>query len=396
VTPPPSVRVVWVYALACLILAGRAAAGTETAAATSPAPATEVQITVVGRPADLRWARSLLGTNRPGTADVRWVQSERFDVRELFEGAAEARANVLSCWLDLTRPRRGRLYFAAPSGQRFLLRDVELSGQKTEVDRASLAEVLELSVAALLENERQGMTRADAESWLADRQATEIAESAASPPVAPLAPTVAAAPATIATAAALPSAASSVAGLSVLCAEQVLSPDFPLAERVGVEASLGRRVRSGWLGGVVAGEHQFPVSARNADIGLRLSSWLAYAALEAGQLRERPEAAARFWWRSWFARLGAGVDVARVAPGQGTQAAASAELAPAHWSAALVVRGALGTSWALGQRLALEVQLFADVFPTAVHYDVKIDGAVENAFSPWRVRPGLALGLAWR
>jgi hypothetical protein len=394
VTPPSSVRVVGVFALACLILAGRAAAGTETAAATSSAPATEVQITVVGRHADLRWARSLLGTNRPGTPDVRWVQSERFDVRELFETVSGARGNVLVCWLDLTRPRRGRLYFAAPSGQRFLLRDVELSGHQTEVDRASLAEVLELSVAALLENERQGMTRAEAESVLADRQASDITESATSPPVAPLAPPVAPAPATVTTAAAPPPAASFVARVSVHFAEQVLSPDFPLAERVGVEASLGRRVRSGWLAGVVAGEYQFSVSARNADIGLRLSSWLAYAALEAGQLRERAEAAARFGWRSWFARLGAGVDVARVVPGQGTQAAASAELAPAHWSAAFVVRGALGTTWALGQRLALEVQLFADVFPTAIHYDVNIGGAVEPAFSPWRVRPGLALGLS--
>jgi hypothetical protein len=61
-----------------------------------------------------------------------------------------------------------------------------------------------------------------------------------------------------------------------------------------------------------------------------------------------------------------------------------------------VLRGVLGTSWVLGARAALDVRLFADAFPTAVHYDVNRDGSVGTAFSPWRVRPGLALGLAYR
>jgi hypothetical protein len=325
-------------------------------------------------------------------ADAQWTRAERFDVREIFESAAGARANVLGCWLDLTLPKRARLYFAAPSGQRFLLREVELSGRLTEVDRASLAEVLELSVAALLENERIGLSRAEAESWLADRQASETAERAAGPPPARPAPPVAIVPAATPTAAL--SARRTVYGLGVLFAEQAISPDFPLAQRLGAFASLGRLIRSGWLAGVVAGEYQFSVSARNADIGVRLRSWLAYAALEVGHLRERPVEATRFWWRSWFARLGAGVDFTRVAPQSGTQA--SAELAPVHWSSAFAVRLALGTSWALGQRLALDVQLFADLFPTAVHYDVEVGGDVQTTFSPWRVRPGLALGLSWR
>ena len=385
----PSVGAVWAAALAGSILAGSFAARAEDAAPASPRPATEVEITVVGKPGDLRWARSLVDPNRPGMADAHWTRTERFDVRELFESAAGSRANVLGCWLDLTSPGRGRLYFAAPSGQRFLLRDVELSGHLTEVDRAALAEVLELSVAALLENERAGLTRAEAESVLADRQAVE---QAAGPPVAHPAPTSALVPAAGPTAAPR-SATSSVYGMSVLFAEQALAQDFPLAERLGVEASLGRRVRSGWLAGVMAGEHQFSVLAQNADIGVQLSSWLVCAALEAGRLREPPGESARFWWRAWFVRLGAGVDFTRVAPGLGTQA--SAELAPVHWSSGLVLRPALGTSWALGRRLALDVQLFADLFPTAVHYDVKINGSVQTAFSPWRARPALALGLAW-
>ena len=131
--------------------------------------AAKVEITVVGKPGEFRWVRTLVGVNRPGLATASWSHTERFDARELF--ATPARDGVLACWLDLSDPKRGRFYFVAPSGQRFLLRDVALSGRETEVDRASLAEVLELSVAALLENERMGLTRAETENLLADRQA---------------------------------------------------------------------------------------------------------------------------------------------------------------------------------------------------------------------------------
>jgi hypothetical protein len=390
VTCHPSARAVWVWPLACLTFALLPDAVAEEGVVGAPPPATKIEISVVGKPGDLRWARSLVGSNSLGMAAARWTRAERFDVRELFETAAVARANLLACWLDLSDPKRGRLYFVAPSGQRFLLRDVELSGHQSEVDRASLAEVLELSVAALLENERAGLTRAETETLIVDRQATERVPGQ---PVARPAPATAIAPS--ATAAVRPAETQPLHGAGVLFAEQVISADFPLAQRVGVEGSLGRRFQAGWLAGVVAGEYQFSVSAQNADIGMRLSSWLACVALEAGHLRERPGEDARFWWRSLFGRLGAGVDFSRVSPQLGTQAMA-ATLAPAHWSAAFVVRGTLGTSWALGAQAALDVQIFADAFPTAVHYDVNREGSVETAFSPWRVRPGLALGLAYR
>ena len=388
----PSAHAVWVWPLACLTFAGPPDAVAEEGAVALPPPATKVEITVVGKPGDFRWARSLVGPNSPGMATARWTRAERFDVHALFETAAVARANLLACWLDLSDPKRGRLYFAAPSGQRFLLRDLELSGHQSEVDRASLAEVLELSVAALLENERAGLTRAETETLLADRQATE---SPPGQPVARPAPDPAIGHAATTAVAVRPAATQPLHGVGVLFAEQVISPDFPLAQRVAVEGLFGRRFQAGWLAGVVAGEYQFSVRTQNADIGMRLSSWLACAALEAGHLRERPGEDARFWWRSWFGRLGAGVDFSSVSPQLGTQGVA-ATLSPAHWSAAFVVRGTLGTSWALGARAALDVHIFADAFPTAVHYDVNREGSVGTAFSPWRVRPGLALGLAYR
>jgi hypothetical protein len=111
----------------------------------------------------------------------------------------------------------------------------------------------------------------------------------------------------------------------------------------------------------------------------------------------RPPEAARFRWKSVFARLGAGMDFLHISPQGGSAGSAIAvKLEPAHWSRALVVRPALGTSWAVGSRLAMDVRLFVDVLPERVHSDVSVDGARQSAFTPWPLRPGLVLALTYR
>jgi hypothetical protein len=377
--------------LAAFVLAAACPAAAEEAATPASSPVPKVDITVVGSPGEFRWARSLAGANFAGTPSSRWTRVERFDVRDLFEDVA-ARENVLACWLDLSDTRRGRLYFAAPSGQRFLLRDVQLSGHLGEVDRATLAEVLDLSIAALLENERIGLTRAETETLLAERKASE---SAPRVPAESRAPAPAGSP--VADTAAWKSAPEtrSLAGFAANYAAQVLSSDFPLAQRVGIEALLGRYRGAGWLAGFAAGEYQFPLTATNREIGVNLETLAASAGVEVGHLRRRPGEAQNFSWRSLFGRLGAGVDFDHVSPQPGTQAVA-ANLAPAHWSSSVVMRAALGGAFTLGPWFTMDVRLFADLHPTGVHYDVSIAGAVHPAFSPWRLRPGLALGLAFR
>src|SRR6185436_16886777 len=59
-----------------------------------------------------------------------------------------ATAAAVRCWVDLSGARRALLYFSGRAGDRFLIRDVELSGRFDELDRQSLAQVLELSIAA--------------------------------------------------------------------------------------------------------------------------------------------------------------------------------------------------------------------------------------------------------
>jgi len=354
----------------------------------SATPATQVEITVVGGASEFRWARSLVGAGSPGMASARWMRTEHFDVSDIFDVAAITRAHVLACWLDFSEPKRGRLYFVAPSGQHFLLREVELSGRQTEVDRASLAEVLELSVAALMENERSGLTRSEAETLLADRTSAETARrrTAAKPESSP---------AVASAASRAPPESRSLLGLGVLFAAQVLSADLPLGQRVGIMVPAGRYLGSAWVSGFVSGEYQFAITTENSDIGMRLQTLAPLLGVEAGHLRPRPAEGAQFWWCSAFVRLGAGVDFDHVSPRLGTQSTA-ATLAPGHWSSTLVVRVSVGTSWALGRRLALDVRAFADIAPTSVHYDVSVNDEVLTAFSPWRVRPGLALAVVFR
>jgi hypothetical protein len=371
------------WALLCQVVSVAALADEGPAAA--PVAAIRVEVTVVGTVDDFRWARSLIGSGSPALVSSRWTRAERFDSSDLFADVAPG----LACWLDLTDARRARLYFAAPAGQRFVLRDVALSGAHSEVDRAALAEVIALSVAALLENERAGLSRGEAETVLAERKQ---AESTHGEPARELAPP----PARPAPDAGAKSTAAGRTrfGFAALFSDQVLSTGLPLAQSGSVEAIVGHLGEATWLAGYLAGEYQFPITARNADIGVRLQTVAAQVGVEAGHRRQRPDEATRFWWRSWFVRLGAGVDFTYVSPQPGT---VPASLMPAHWSSALVGRGALGTSWALGAWLALDVRLFADVLPTAVHYDVNVDGeARRRAFVPWRIRPGIALGVALR
>jgi len=233
------------------------------------------------------------------------------------------------------------------------------------------------------------LTRSETETLLAERGAAETASAASMP-----------ARATIASASRVTAPrpvpeSSSLAGLSASYAAQVLSSDFPIAQRVGVDALLGRYRGAGWLAGFAAGEYQFPLTARTTDIGMQLQTISACAGVEAGHLRGWPTKPERFAWRSLFARLGAGVDFDRVSGQPGTRAVA-ATLSPAHWSSAVFLRAAAGTSFWLGRRVTLDVRLFADLLPTAVHYDVSVAGDVQSALSPWRVRPGLAIGLALR
>ena len=334
-----------------------------------------LDITVAGRPVAFQWARALVGPRGPGGLQSRWTRADRIEPLDILRGADAGRPGTLRCWLDLTDSRRARIYFAAPSSERFLTRDVELSGRFDELDREALAEVLELSLTALLEDQRAGLTRDEIEVLLAKRSRPAPAPERASVPVAPVTP---------------PKSATAPGGwpgsgtLGVFYAAQARGRNLPLAQGPGLLASWGRSTsfrEALWL----SGQYQLPATAQQNQIGLQTETVALRAGLGVTWTAGK---------RVISARLGAGADLDHLTPRPGASDS-SATLTSARWSSSLVGTAALGAGAQLGRHVSVGAHAFVDAWPTGVHYDLQVDDVVTPIFSPWRVRPGLALDLTF-
>jgi hypothetical protein len=368
--------------LAALGLASAALGAARAADGAAEAPA--VEITVIGSAADFRRVREVVEPRQLGVAAVSWTRADKLDPAEVL-GLARREGGPLRCWVDLTDGRRARLYFAARSGERFLMRDVELPAGSGELARQALGEVLALSVAALLEDERAGLSRAEAQALLASR-------APAPPPPPP--PAVTPAPAVVA--AAPPPVAGGGCRVcpGVFYAAEARGGGLPLAHGPGLSVDWavtgGPRALVLWLGGQL----QLPGHARGDSVGVGLS---AVAARAGGAVRWRLGAGGEraLAPRALDLRVGAGADVVEVTPEPGT-VDASATLSPAWRSTSLVATGAVALGVSAGRHAALEARLYADLAPVLVHYDLDLEGRTTAAFSPWRVRPGLALAITLR
>jgi hypothetical protein len=328
---------------------------------------------VVGKPGDLERVRALGGAHTPGGVPLRWSRVDHFDpLSDVLRANTVELPPPLRCWVDMTETHRVVLYFAARGGQRFLVRGVELSGRFDELDRQSLAQVLELSISALLESADAGISRSEARVLLA-RNASPPAPPTATPAVTATAPPPSNAPST------------AFAG-GVFYAIQRLGGGIPTVHGPGADLALrlppipdGRRTVVGiWL----AAQYQLPTSARTPDVGLQLQTLAARAGVEAERWHVR-------------ARLGAGADWVRVAPLAG-QVLEPLVLAPAHWSTSLVVAAALAVVVPASRGVQVRASVSVDVLPTSVQYAVKSPTATPlPVFTPDRVRPGLSLELGF-
>lgn len=341
-----------------------------------------VDITLVGSADAYAGLRARVGDRLPLGVPLLWNRIDRFNpLTELLRGppAPQPTSSTLRCWIDLADLRRATLYFADQRGERFLVRELPLSGRFDEVDQQSVAQVMELSVSALIENAEIGFSRA---------QAREIFERAQPP-------------APVAVAAAPPAEAPRwhlAAG--IFYALEALGDALPFAHGPGVILTLGRgagapgsgaaagegatRVAPG-IGAWLAGGYQIPIQARQPDVGLRLES-----------LGVRVGADAR-WWRLQL-RLGAGANFTHVMPQPGSDTPTTI-LASPHWSTGFVATGALvfrlPFERAFGPLLALSVALFIDAAPSTTEYRFADATGNHVAFAPRRLRPGLALQLAY-
>jgi len=355
---------VWALALSWAVVAAAPAR------AQDPAPA--VAVTVVGTADDLERVRALVPRLAAGGA--RWLRVDRLDPTDVLRGDHRD-AGAVRAWVDLTSPTRARLYFAIQSGDRFLVRDIDLSGRFDEVDRAALAEVLESSIGALMANERAGLTRAEAEAVLSRREASAPAPVVTAPPAAAQPPGSPPPPRW---------------AIGFFYATQALGDGAALHHGPGLALAVAASgkfadVHAAGRGPVVfvSAQYRLPVHESAPRIGVALYTVAARAGVECGPLL----------WSRLRVRLGAGADFVHVSPESSDPAAA---LTPAHWSTSFVAVAALRANiLRQPRRFWMSALIFADVLPTAVRYDVALEGSSTPVFSPWRVRPGVTLELTF-
>ncbi len=311
-----------------------------------------------------------------------WNRIDRFNpLTELLRGPpAPHPTTTLRCWIDLADLRHATLYFADQRGERFLVRELPLSGRFDEVDQQSVAQVMELSVSALIENAEIGFSRAQAREILERAQTPAPVVVAAAPPV---------------------EAARWQLAAGVFYALEDLGDALPLAQGPGLILTLerieaapasggaangaGARRSDPGIGAWLAAGYQIPIQARQPDVGVRLESLGVRAGIDAR------------WWRLQL-RLGAGANFTHVIPQPGS-ATATTMLASTHWASSFVATGALALRLpferAFGPLLALSVALFLDVAPSTTEYSFADATGNHVAFMPRRVRPGLAVELAY-
>ena len=115
----------------------------------------------MGRERALAALRDALSENRLGNAELQWSYTNRFAPEQLLSLVPAAKVR-LHCWIDLTDPVTAHLYFVAPAHDRFMLRDFALANRLGSFELESLAQIVELSVQALLTDAAAGMSRREA------------------------------------------------------------------------------------------------------------------------------------------------------------------------------------------------------------------------------------------
>jgi hypothetical protein len=334
-----------------------------------------VEIVVVGSEADFEAMRAALGTSAFEGATARWSQKTSLESQELFERRPEASDVEVRAWVDLTDPKQAELYFADRAGERFLVRTVSLPDGLSPLGREALGQVLELSVKAMLEDDRIGMSRAETSELLKARR-----DEASTKPAAP--PDTRAEPEPAPT-----RSRESSLGAEMFYGARLHSSDVSLVHGPGL--GLGWITESpSWESIVwVTGQYELPEKLVTPAIGVEWTTW-----------RVQGGVGFAFATGSSFllgGRLGGGVDVTSFSPEPGSSGEA-VELEPSSVSTAPVIDLAFEASVPLASRLSASARLFGSFYPVRVHYDLDVDGEPTTILAPYWVRPGLELSLHLR
>jgi len=259
-------------------------------------------------------------------------------------------------WIEVAAGGRARITITDQRAQRFLVREAALPTWPDELARETIAQMVESSVAALLENQGLGMTRAEAHTVLAAQDARPMP----SPP------------------------REHQQRLGAFYQAQLFSAQIPLAHGPGLRGQLTTRTRIGSVGLAASAQYVLPQTRDDANVGVRLHG--VALRLGAGLHGRGP----RLHLAGW---LGVGVDAVHMQPRQGPRG--DATLTSARWTAVTVLRAELRLGLPVGRRLTVFLTPSLEWDPVKRAYDVTgVDGQVA-VVAPYAVRPGLALAVEW-
>jgi hypothetical protein len=318
--------------------------------------AAAVHLFVVGATAES--VRPVVDAFSRRDANLRLTHVVRLDAAEL--SSADQPGVAARAWIEVSASGHARIAISDRRSVRFLLREATLSTWPDEVARETVVQLVESSVAALLEDEALGMGRAQALSRLAIQR------------VEPASP---------------PTGIDYGQRVHVFYQGQLFAPGMPASHGPGLGFYLVTARHAAELAVGTSLQYVLPQRRDEATVGV---------ALQAVAWRMGIELAGRFTTLRIRVGvlLGAGVDAIRVEPRQGTLGVAT--LTSPRFTAVTVLRAQVAVALPVAKHVALSLVPSCDFTPSPPHYDVAgIDGSA-TIVAPYRMRPGLSVGVVWQ
>jgi hypothetical protein len=344
------------------LLAAVAAASLARPAAARPAVA---DIALVGADPPVASVRAVAGEllEREGVA-VSWSRLDRLGADTILDVPMAGGEPEIAVWIDVSSSAEARLYFRDAAGQRFVIRRLALENGYDGVAVEEIAQVTKSVLLALAAGTEPALSRAEARAVL---RPPAVIPSPSPPPSPP------------------PPRRRLAVEIGLASVTQLFSPQVALSNGIQVSVAAIGHLPRGALGGWLALGYTFPVGYRSPSVGLDVESVTA----RVGALWEP--------WRSDLISIrvgvGGGIDWVSFQPRTG-----SADITPAgagHFLAPLATGGASVVLVPSG-RLSFSFGAGVDLGATDIHYDVVRDGTPVRVLVPYRLRPGLSLGAAWR
>jgi hypothetical protein len=352
-----------------LALVARPAAGQGPAGEAWPLPA-GADVALVGPEAAVGPVREVLEEllSREGV-EVSWTHLDRLRAEDVLEPTRRTASAPVHVWIDLTSTMEARLYFRAPD-QRFVIRRVTLPGGSGPLVTEEIAQIVQSVLRAL----------ASGTAWALSLPEARVAMREPPPSSSP-----AARPA--------PPSREAVVEVGSGALGELYAPGLPVAGSVVVSvaglvrpAARAEAPAAGALGAALVFGYGLPSRFASGAVG---------AELETTSLRFK------LLWEPWRGgrlslRLGAGGGADRVIYAPRAELPAAT---PAPAGTFYTWLGSLGADLRIdvSGRVAVAAGATAEVSFERVHYDAyDATGTLTEVLVPYRLRPGLSLGVEVR